>query len=149
MPGELAALAIARRFAVERIRPAAQRAKETARAGRLGVVAALFILASPLVLEARRAGNVYRIGVLENEGPASNAANLGALRKRLSELGYVEGQNLVIEYRSADGRAERFWDLAAELVRLQVDAIVARGDSAALAAKIPPSLLLRADELLQ
>lgn len=54
---------------------------------------------------------------LEVAGVASNAANLSAFRQGLAELGYVEGQNFVIEYRSADGRAERFSDLATELVR--------------------------------
>ena len=66
---------------------------------------------------------------------ASNAANLSAFRQGLAELGYVEGQNFVIEYRSADGRAERFSDLAIELVRLKVDVIVTRGTPATLAAK--------------
>jgi putative ABC transport system substrate-binding protein len=51
------------------------------------------------------------------------------------ELGYVEGQNLVIEYRSGEGRIERFPDLAVELVRLKVDIVVTRGTPAALAAK--------------
>ena len=66
---------------------------------------------------------------------ASNEANLSAFRQGLRELGYVEGQNVVIEYRSADGRPERFPDLATELVRLKVDVIVTRGTSAALGAK--------------
>jgi putative ABC transport system substrate-binding protein len=73
--------------------------------------------------------------VLDVLGVASNEANLSAFRQGLRELGYVEGQNLVIEYRSADGRAERFPDLATELVRLKVDVIVTRGTSAALGAK--------------
>jgi ABC-type uncharacterized transport system substrate-binding protein len=58
-----------------------------------------------------------------------------SLRKGLQELGYVEGRNLVIEYRSADGRAERFPDLASELVRLKVDLIMTRGTPATIAAK--------------
>ena len=80
-------------------------------------------------------GKVYRIGILEPIPAARNAANLNALRKGLRELGYVEGRNLVIEYRSADGRAERFPDLASELVRLKVDLIVTRGTPATIAAK--------------
>ena len=80
-------------------------------------------------------GKVYRIGILEAIPAAQNAANLDALRKGLRDLGYVEGRNLVIEYRSADGRAERFPDLASELVRLGVDLIVTRGTPAARAAK--------------
>src|SRR5262245_22622135 len=77
----------------------------------------------------------FRIGMLETISPALNAAHLDAFRNGLRELGYVEGQNYTIEYRSADGRADRFPDLAAELVRLGVDLIVARGTPSALAAK--------------
>lgn len=90
---------------------------------------------APLAAEAQQKGKVHRIGVLDVVGAASNEANLGALRQALGELGYVEGQNLVIEYRSADGRSERFPDLASELVRLEVDVIVTRGTSAALGAR--------------
>jgi putative ABC transport system substrate-binding protein len=101
----------------------------------LTVVLALGLLASPLAVRAQQAGKVYRIGILETIPAARNAANLDALRKGLRDLGYVEGRNLVIEYRSADGRAERFPDLAADLVRLKVDVIVTRGTPAARAAK--------------
>ena len=89
----------------------------------------------PLATRAQQVGKIYRIGILEPIPAARNAANLDALRKGLRELGYVEGRNLVIEYRSADGRAERFPDLASELVRLKVDLIVTRGTPAAIAAK--------------
>jgi putative ABC transport system substrate-binding protein len=88
-----------------------------------------------LAADAQQAGKVYRIGILEAVPAAQNSANLDALRKGLRELGYVEGRNLVIEYRSADGRAERFSDLAAELVRLKVDLIVTRGTPATRAVK--------------
>src|SRR5216117_1957021 len=93
------------------------------------------LLAAPLVVRAQQVGKIYRIGILEPIPAAQNAANLDALRKGLRDLGYVEGRNLVIEYRSADGRAERFPDLASELVRLKVDLIVTRGTPAARAAK--------------
>jgi putative ABC transport system substrate-binding protein len=73
--------------------------------------------------------------MLETIPAASNAANFDAFRRGLRELGYVEGQNVAIEYRSADGVAERFAAFAAELVRLPVDVIVTRGTPAALAAK--------------
>ena len=86
----------------------------------------------PLVALAQSA---YRIGVLDTTSAALNAANFDALRQGLRQHGYIEGQNLVIEYRSADGRAERFPDLAAELVRLNVDLIVTRGTPAIFAAK--------------
>ncbi|MBI1999736.1 MAG: ABC transporter substrate-binding protein [candidate division NC10 bacterium] len=93
------------------------------------------LLAAPLAARAQQVGKGYRIGILETIPAARNAANLDALRKGLRDLGYVEGRNLVIEYRSADGRAERFPDLASELVRLKVDLIVTRGTPAARAAK--------------
>ena len=84
---------------------------------------------------AQPTGRVYRIGILETISPALNVANLDAFRQGLRDLGYIEGQNFVIEYRSAEGRAGRFPDLATELVRLNVDLIVTRGTPAALAAK--------------
>jgi len=93
------------------------------------------LLSAPLITRAQQMGKAYRIGILEAIPAAQNAANLDALRKGLRELGYVEGRNLIIEYRSADGRAERFPDLAADLVRLKVDLIVTRGTPAARAAK--------------
>ncbi len=99
------------------------------------VTLAVGFLSAPLAAEAQQPGKVYRIGILETVPAAQNAANLDALRKGLRDLGYVEGRNLVIEYRSADGRAERFPDLASELVRLKVDLIVTRGTPAAKAAK--------------
>ena len=81
-------------------------------------------LAAPLAAGAQLAGRVYRIGGLDAVGATANAANLDAFRQALRELGYSEGQNLVIEYRSADGRPGRFPDLAVELVRPNPDVIV-------------------------
>ena len=101
----------------------------------LSFLLAVLGLAVPLAGEAQQAGRTYRIGVLEVSGESSNAANLGAFQDELRGLGYVEGENLVIEYRSADGRNERLADLATELVKLRVDAIVTRGEPAAIAAK--------------
>jgi putative ABC transport system substrate-binding protein len=98
----------------------------------LGAAVTSFGLAADLRGET---GRVYRIGVLETIPAAQNAANLAGLLRGLRERGYVEGQNLQIEYRSADGRAERFPDLAADIVRLPVDLIVTRGTPAAKAAK--------------
>jgi ABC-type uncharacterized transport system substrate-binding protein len=100
-----------------------------------GLIITLGLLLAPLAAEAQQAGKVYRVGVLETTSLASNAASFDAVRRGLREHGYVEGQNLAIEYRSADGRAERFPGLAADLVRLKVDVIVTRGTPAALAAK--------------
>ena len=88
----------------------------------------------PLVSRAQ-VKKVYRIGMLETVAAAQNAANLDALRKGLRDLGYTEGENLIIEYRSAEGRAERFPNLASELAQLKVDLIVTRGTPAVQAAK--------------
>jgi putative ABC transport system substrate-binding protein len=93
------------------------------------------LLAAPLAAEAQQAEKVYRIGMLERTSSAINAANLNGFRQGLRELGYVEGKNFIIEYRSADGRDERFPGLATELVRLKVDLILTRGTPATLAAK--------------
>jgi putative ABC transport system substrate-binding protein len=98
----------------------------------LGGAAATWPLAAPAQQKA------YRVGVLEAIPASRNGANLGALRRGLQDLGYVEGQNLVIEYRSADGRPERFPELVSELVRLKVDLILARGTPATIAAKNAP-----------
>jgi ABC-type uncharacterized transport system substrate-binding protein len=92
-------------------------------------------LAAPLVAEAQQATKVARIGYLLSN-PAANPHLHEAFRQGLRDLGYVEGRNLVIEYRSAEGKLERLPALAAELVALKVDVIVAGGGTpAALAAK--------------
>jgi putative ABC transport system substrate-binding protein len=92
-------------------------------------------LAAPFAAAAQQAGKLYRIGMLERTSPAINTANLDGFKRGLGELGYVEQRDFVIEYRSADGRDERFPTLATELVRLNVDVIVTRGTPATLAAK--------------
>src|SRR5215471_2218746 len=97
----------------------------------LGVACSL----APIALVAQPSDKVYRIGVLERTPVAINAANLEGFRQGLRALGYVEGKNFIIEYRSADGRDERFPELAAELAQLKVDLILTRGTPAALAAK--------------
>src|SRR5919198_4970013 len=101
------------------------------------VTLTLSLLAAPLITDAQPATKVYRIGRLLSTGrplPEPNAYE-EAFRQGLRELGYVEGQNLVLEYRSAEGSAERLPDLAADLVRLQVDVIVAGGTAAIHAAQ--------------
>ena len=92
-------------------------------------------VAWPLAARAQQAGKVHRIGVLETISTTLNVANFYALREGLRQLGYAEGQNLVIEYRSADGRDDRFPGLARELLALKVDVIVTRGTPAAKAVK--------------
>jgi putative tryptophan/tyrosine transport system substrate-binding protein len=88
----------------------------------------------PLAAHAQSASRRHRIGVLDTSARQFNA-NFKVFQQALLALGYVEGQNLGFEYRSADGRNESFPELAAELVRLDVDLIVTRGTPAALAAK--------------
>ena len=89
----------------------------------------------PLAANSQSGAKVYHIGILETVSVALNASNLNALRKGLGELGYVEQQNYVFEYRSADGDAGRFPGLVAELLQLRVDLMITRGTPAAQAAK--------------
>jgi len=91
--------------------------------------------ALPILARAQQVPKVYRIGVLEPVPAAQNAANLDALRDGLRKLGYVEGRNLIIEYRSADGHEDRFPALASELANLKVDLIVTRGTPSVQAVK--------------
>ena len=93
------------------------------------------VIAGPRVADAGQSDRLYRIGMLERTPATVNAANIEAFRQGMRELGYVEGESFVIEYRSADGHDERFPALANELVRAKVDVIVTRGTPAALAAK--------------
>src|SRR5262245_3878069 len=91
-------------------------------------------VAWPLAAEAQPSGGMRRVGALVLT--ESDAQALGKeLREGLRELGYAEGQNLAIEIRSADGQAERLPDLAADLVRLPVDVIVAAFTPCAQAAQ--------------
>src|SRR5438034_4829608 len=100
---------------------------------RRAFVTALFsILAAPLATEAQQVGKVPRLGVLFGSPAVSW---IEALRQGLRELGYVEGQTVRIEWRSAEGRYERLPELARELVRLRVDVLVAHPTIAVLAAK--------------
>jgi len=84
-------------------------------------------LAAPLGAEAQQPGKVYRVGILTNK--ASDPAEVRlwqAFRSGLRERGWIEGQNILIEFRAAEGNTARFPELAADLVRLKVDLIVAR-----------------------
>jgi putative ABC transport system substrate-binding protein len=91
------------------------------------------VLAVPLDAEAQRAGRVHRIGFLGNSTAAFEANLVGPLLEGLRERGYVEGQNIVIEYRWAEGNYERFATLIAELLARNVEVIVTAGTPASLA----------------
>ncbi len=93
------------------------------------------LLAPGLPAEAQQSNKLPRIGLLGSTSRSLLAARYEAFRLGLRELGYVEGKNITIEYRYAEGKLDRFADLAAELVRSKVDLIVAGGDPAARAAK--------------
>jgi len=104
--------------------------------GSQGAAAVAFLLlAAALPAEAQQQAKVARVGILASASPETNLEGRGAFAQGMRERGWVEGQNLTLELRWTEGRAERFADLAAELVRLKVDAIVATSHPAALAAK--------------
>jgi putative ABC transport system substrate-binding protein len=90
--------------------------------------------AVPFAAHAQQ-GKLWRIGFIETIAADQNAPNMDAFRSGMREHRYIEGQNFVIEYRSAEGRVERYPLLASELVRLNVDVIVTRATPAVVAAK--------------
>ena len=96
---------------------------------------AALLLARPGWAQEGKAQRVVRVGVLDPLPAANNAANVEQLLKGLRAAGYSEGRNLVIEYRSSEGRAGRYARLAEELTRIPVDILIARGTQAALGAK--------------
>ena len=102
---------------------------------RLGLIALLSWSATHESVGAQPNENVRRIGFLAGGSTAVSAPTVVAFREGLRELGWVEGQNVVIDFRSAEGRFDRLPDLAAELVRRKVDLIVAVPTPAAVAAK--------------
>jgi len=91
------------------------------------------LLAAPLAAQAQQAGKVFRVGVL-SLGVASTPYQQ-AFREGLREFGYVEGQNLLVEFRGADGREEKLTELAADVVRLKPDVLLATGSAATAAVR--------------
>ena len=88
---------------------------------------AALVLANTQLVDAQQPKKVPRIGYLSSSDPASESTRAEAIRLALRELGYIEGQNIAIEYRYAEGKQDRLPELAAELVRLKVDIIVVAG----------------------
>jgi putative tryptophan/tyrosine transport system substrate-binding protein len=91
------------------------------------IAAALVLFSAPRAVEAQQPGKVYRVGVLTNKASEPAEARLWqAFRSGLRERGWIEGENILIEFREAEGNSARLPELAADLVRLKVDLIVAR-----------------------
>jgi putative ABC transport system substrate-binding protein len=102
------------------------------------VVAVAFVIAFALcgaVVDAQQSGKIFRIGFLDATTPSGSAALVEAFRQELRILGWIEGKNIAIEYRFAEGQPKRQPEFAAELVRLKVDLIVVSGIGLAVAAK--------------
>ena len=98
-------------------------------------------VAWPLAAHAQQAGRLPTIGVLGCATPSAESQRVAALVQRLQDLGWIEGRNIAIEYRWAEGRSARLAEIAAELVRLRVDVIFATGTAPALAAKQATSVI--------
>jgi putative ABC transport system substrate-binding protein len=103
-------------------------------ASKLGIAWILLLFALPLAGEAQQAGKSWRIGYLAQASPHVGTDALGEFKRGLRELGYVEGQQYIMEVRNAEGRPERLQEFAAELVALRVDVIVAGTTPPAVAA---------------
>ena len=93
------------------------------------------LLAVGVIADAQQPAKILRIGYLSSDSPSTIAVRIEAFRQGLRELGHVEGKNIVIEWRFAEGKADRLAGLAAELVRLKVEVIVTSGPAATRAAK--------------
>jgi len=93
------------------------------------------VLAMPLTGETQNARKIYRVGYLGNSSASLEANLVGAFRQGMRDLGYIEGKNLVIEFRWAEGRYHRFASLVTDLIHLPVDVIVTAGTPGTLAAK--------------
>jgi putative ABC transport system substrate-binding protein len=101
----------------------------------LSVLVAVMLFALCFSAEAQQATKIQRIGYLSGSSPSTSANRREAFQQGLHELGYVEGKNIVIEWRWAHGKFDRLPALAAELVRLKVDVIVTTGPKQ----PVPPS----------
>jgi len=98
-------------------------------------IVAVALLCAPLAGESQQTGKVYRVGFLGATSPAGYAPQVAAFRAGLRELGYVEGRNLAIEFRWAEGDYARLPDLAVDLVRLKPDVLVTHAGAGTRAAR--------------
>src|SRR6266487_3653644 len=97
------------------------------KAGVLTILFVVALVAVGAIAEAQQPTKVHRIGYLGASDRANESTRAEAIRLALRERGYIEGQNIATEYRYTEGKVDRFPELAAELVRLKVDIIVAAG----------------------
>jgi len=105
------------------------------RKARVSILFVVLLVAVAVIAEAQQPKKIPRIGFLGVVPASAAGGRIEAFRQGLRELGYVEGENIVIEYRHAEGKLERMPALAAELVRLKVDVIVAAGPTSTRPAK--------------
>jgi putative tryptophan/tyrosine transport system substrate-binding protein len=98
---------------------------------------AIVLLAIASSAEAQQTSKVHRVGVLVTTSRSAGAGNIKAFQQGLRELGYIEGKNIIVEYRYADGKMEPLPELMAELIRLKVDIIVTNSAAPIRAAKNP------------
>jgi putative tryptophan/tyrosine transport system substrate-binding protein len=97
------------------------------KAGVLSILLVVVLLAVAVIAQAQQPKKLPRIGYLSAADAVSESARAEGIRLALRELGYIEGQNIATEYRYAEGKSDRFPEVAAELVRLKVDIIVVTG----------------------
>jgi putative ABC transport system substrate-binding protein len=119
-----------------KLRPSFNRKSKIQNRKLVGIVALVVAFAmAGAVAQAQQSAQVPRIGFLASGSSSSFSSQTEAFRQGLRQLGYVEGQNIVIEYRYAEGKTDRFADLATELIRFKVDVIVTASTPGVLAAK--------------
>jgi putative tryptophan/tyrosine transport system substrate-binding protein len=114
------------------------------------ILVAVVLLVAAVIAEAQQPKKVPRIGYLSPVDPATDSPRAEGIRRALRELGYIEGQNIAIEYRYAEGKRDRLPELAADLVRLKVDIIiVASGDATIQALWRAPGPILLGQAMLK
>ena len=99
------------------------------------ILLVVLLLVVARIAEAQQPKKVSRIGYLSNTDAATDSARAEGIRLALRELGYIEGQNVAIEHRYAEGKVDRAPELAAELVRLKIDVLFTGNEKTAVAAK--------------
>jgi putative ABC transport system substrate-binding protein len=107
----------------------------------LSILFVVLLLAVGVAADAQQAGKIFRIGYLDSGTASGSAVLVKVFLQELGKLGWIEGKNIIIEYRFVDQKRERLPELAADLVRLKVDLIVTAGGTTPLAAKIATSTI--------